>query len=339
MLGYELSDRERAILLAIVGQYIASGEPVSSRALSRMEKFSWSSATLRNIMADLEEAGYLTRTHASSGRIPADKGYRFYVETLLREGFHIPPNKRILKDIEDVMQVEEVFRKTPKELAELSHRIGLFLAPHFGYIIIKSIHFIPLSSQKILAVLVARSGNVLNKTIQVDRPYRYEELVQFGNFLSSSFSGKTLWQITRELEEKMQSGLKEYSLSKKVVTSLATKEAELLLEAGSYKDTYATIQDKLKQSRKEHQRLIHLLHHCVKEDTTVIIGSDDSFTEHYSCALVAARYSLGSMEGAVGVLGEKAMPYKEIIPLVQQAARVVEKKLNKDWDKEESDGR
>ena len=335
MTGIELTPREKDILKVLVSQYIACGEPISSRFLSKMERFPWSSATIRNLMMDLEEKGFLEQPHVSAGRIPSDKGLRFYIQELILKGLQNPRFQNQIKSSLTGNELPKLMGTVPKLIASLSHQIGLIIAPHFGHIPIKSMDFIPVDSHQILVVLVARSGNILNKLIRVKEGFSRSELLQISNFLTSNHTGKTLNQIRKTLQnEPPPAGIDgrlipaSLGVSDGLLASFSEEE-DFLMEADLSRDSAMHLMVRIRQSLKDREKLMHILSSCVEHSSTqVVLGEESPFTAKHGCAVVASAYALGDVTaGAVGIIGPKAMPYHIIIPLVAETARLLTQKM------------
>lgn len=331
----ELTQREKEILKEIVTHYLACSEPISSRYLSKIGKFSLSPATIRNVMLDLEEKGYLYQPHISSGRIPTDKGFKFYIQELVIEGIKSPKFLNQISTAFASSDYSQMIETIPKIMATLTHQIGLFIAPHFGHIPLKSLDFIPVDESRLLAILITRSGSILNKLINVESLWSREELSVISRYLTKKYSGKTLFQI-RSILEKEQSveGLdrqylhKSLNISQKLIEELNNIES-FRMEADLSRESATNLLVKLKSSFKENNRLMEILNKCIQYDSAqVIIGEETNFTQKFNCALVASKY--GSQEqilGAVGIIGPKTMPYHLVIPVVQETAKLLSKSI------------
>jgi heat-inducible transcriptional repressor len=335
MIGVELTAREKDILKVLVSQYIACGEPISSRFLSKMERFPWSPATIRNVMMDLEEKGFLEQPHVSAGRVPSDKGFRFYIHELIHGGLQSPRFKSQIRNTLSGNELPRVMEAVPKLIASLSHQIGLIIAPHFGHIPLKSMDFIPVDAHQILVVLVARSGNILNKLIQVNDGFSRSELLQISNFLNSRYSGKTLHQIRKTLmEAPVPEGLDgrlipaSLGVSDRLIATFSEDE-DFLMEADLSHDAAMHLMVRIRQSLKDRDKLLHILSSCIEHSSTqVVLGEESQFTAKHGCAVVASSYALGDISaGAVGIIGPKAMPYHLVIPLVEETAKLLTQKM------------
>ncbi len=196
-----LNPREREVLRDIILMYILSAEPVSSRAISKHGGLGLSAATIRNIMADLEDAGYLRQPHTSAGRVPTGAGYHLFAESLM--GPHTVP-ARVRRYIDEHLReapadAEGLVEVTSHLLSELSQQVGIVVTPAIGDTVLRAIDFVPLSGSRVLVVVVSESGFVDNKVIDTERPLPREELVRASNYLTHNFGGKTLRQIRDRL--------------------------------------------------------------------------------------------------------------------------------------------
>ncbi len=330
-----LTQRERDILKEVVTHYIACSEPISSRYLSKIGKFSLSPATIRNVMLDLEEKGYLYQPHISAGRIPTDKGFRFYIQELLIEGIKSPKFLNQINQAFSSSDYSQIVETIPKIMATLTHQIGIFIAPHFGHIPLKSLDFIPVDEKRILAILIARSGTILNKLINVDTLWTRRELSIISRYLTTKYSGKTLFQIKAILEKEPKiEGLegeflpKSFKLSQKIIEELDSLES-FYIEADLTRENAANLLVKLKSTFKESNKIIEILNKCIQyEAPYVFIGEESNFTQKFDCALVASKYGLQDQTlGAVGIIGPKTMPYHLVIPVVQEVAKLLSKSI------------
>jgi heat-inducible transcriptional repressor len=320
MIGTDLSPREREVLRAVVTHYIATGEPISSRFITKLDGFACSSATIRNVMLDLEEKGYLAQPHVSAGRVPTDAGFRFYIQELLQEGLKGPRQIPLIRDNLSGAEYPRLVEAVPRLIASLSHQIGLIMAPHFGHVPLRSMDLIPVDEGQVLVVLVARSGNILNKLIRTATPFSRDELTQLSNYLTTRFSGRTLVQVRQRLREAPP----EEGLDGRLVPAGLTLSERLL-------ETLAQDEEFLMEADLTHERarLVELLNSCIESTRTrVVLGEESPFTADHGCALVATRYSVGDLStGAVGIIGPRAMPYHLVIPIVEETARQLTQKM------------
>ena len=210
MTGPALSDRTRRILATLVRSYIETGEPVASATLAHRAGLNLSSATVRNVLAQLEEMGYVWQPHTSAGRVPTDAGYRFYVDMLL-EGRR--PTKdvsaveaRLRQEAGDAPLMDDLLSSTSHVLSEASRSIGFAIAPPNAQALFQRIEFVPLSGSRILVVVVASGNQVSQKTVDIGEAVNGSELVQAANFLNSEFSGRTLEEVRNGVLERLKRG-------------------------------------------------------------------------------------------------------------------------------------
>src|SRR2546426_8771444 len=203
--GRQLDERPRDILKLIIRSYVNSGEPVGSRTLARSLAWKFSPATIRNIMADLGEEGYLAQPHTSAGRIPSERGYRFYVDCLADSSKVSKSDERYInRMLAESETPEDVMSRASVILSTISKNIGLVIAPPMGATILKHIEFVDLGDGKILVVFVSKTGLLQRKLIRVTDRYTQEELDKASRYLVEKFSGKTLTEIRNELLRLMQ---------------------------------------------------------------------------------------------------------------------------------------
>src|SRR5262245_44228363 len=201
----QLEGRPRDILKLIIRSYVTTGEPVGSRTLAKAMDWKLSPATIRNIMADLEDEGYLAQPHTSAGRVPSEKGYRFYVDNLADSGRLSKSDERyISKMLSESESPEDVMSRASVVLSTISKNVGIVIAPPMSANVLKHIEFVDLSDGKILVIFVSTSGVVQRKMIRVGERYTQEELDKAGRYLVEKFSGKTLTDIRSELLRLMQ---------------------------------------------------------------------------------------------------------------------------------------
>ncbi len=201
-----LSERAQLLLKALIENYIRDGQPVGSRTLSRDSGLSLSSATIRNVMADLEDLGFVASPHTSAGRVPTDKGYRFFVDTLLKLK---PLHQEEIEDIErrlgsDAVNGRSLVQTVSQMLSSVTHMAGLVTLPNPNYVALSQIEFIALSENRVLAIMVMSNREIQNRVVQLDRFYSTEELRRAANYLNEAFSGRSLPDVRAQLLKQMQ---------------------------------------------------------------------------------------------------------------------------------------
>lgn len=341
----EVNERSRQILEAIIEDYIASAEPVGSRAITRRHSLGLSPASVRNVMADLEEMGYIAAPHTSAGRVPTEKGYRFYVDTLLRvrqlsrqDQLRIEGQYRLKG-----LRMEEILREAGKVLSAISQYTGLVLAPRFTHTIFHHIEFVRLSKQRILVIFVAQSGIVQNKIIEAEEDLSPGELEQMTNFLNEVLTGLTIQEVKAKIIEEMAQekalydGLLQRALQFSREAFSEEAGGEVFIEGASHmleQPEFADL-DQMKlifRAFEQKSQLVELLDKTqAAQGVQIFIGSESDFSAIAGCSVITASYSgrRGTI-GTLGVIGPTRMPYSLVIPIVDYTARLVSKVLEMD---------
>ncbi len=341
----ELDERTRKILMAVIHSFIHTGEPVGSRTISKRFDFGLSPATIRNIMSDLEELGFLEHPHTSAGRMPTDQGYRFYVDNLreidalsqedfLRISQHYAPYHG---------EVDEVMAATSRLLSEISRYAGIVLYI-FSITLFKRVEFVIIRGRQVLAIFVMESGMVHNKLIMLEEEISQDELHQIANYLNQEFSGQPLhtirqYVLDRITEEKAQyAHLEQQALSVGAKTFAETAEGESDIYLGGTANImdqpeFVANLEQMKELFKafeEKNRLISLLDKCLDASGVhVILGSETPFKDMRECSFVTHTYSYDNHTlGVLGVVGPKRMVYPRIMALVDHTATIVSQILS-----------
>jgi len=344
MRGDSLSEREKEILRATIEGYISSGEPVGSRSISKKYGFNLSSASIRNIMADLEEKGYLSQPHTSAGRVPTDRGYRCYVDTLI-ERFRLTKAEeaRIEKSYPPYGgEAEDIMRSTSKVLSAHSRYIGMVFAPKIRNEQFKRIEFIHLQGDRILVVLVSQSGMVIHRVIHIDEVMNQDQLVRISAYLNEVLGGLTLEEVRRLILSRMAEEKLLYDDLVRNAVKLGQKAFEGTEEGDFYVGGAANLVNQpeftdIERIRsvfsafEEKSRLVKILDECLRQHSlSVIIGSENRAVEIQDCSLVTCPYCYRDLPvGILGVLGPKRMEYPRIMSLVEYTAKLVSRMLTK----------
>jgi heat-inducible transcriptional repressor len=339
-----LDERTRNILMAVIHSFIHTGEPVGSRTISKRFDFGLSPATIRNIMSDLEELGFLGQPHTSAGRMPTDQGYRFYVDNLRGIAALSAEESALISQryMPYHGEVDEVMAATSRLLSEISRYAGVVLHI-FAITIFKRIEFVKIRGRQVLAIFVMESGMVHNRLIILDEEMAQEELYQISNYLNQEFSGQPLRMIRqhvldRMVEEKAQyDKLSQQALSVGAKTFGETSEDASDIYLGGTSNImdqpeFASNLDQMKELFKafeEKNRLISLLDKCLDEPGVhVIIGSETPFKDMHECSFVTHTYSYDNRTlGVLGVVGPKRMVYPRVMAIVDHTANIVSKIL------------
>jgi len=337
----DLDGRSREVLREIVMKYIASGEPISSRFLARSGGFGLSPASLRNVMADLEDLGYVYQPHTSSGRVPTDRGYRFFINHYLKSDSLSHRERTSIDDqVSQVNDLDEVMHLASRLLSELSDQIGVVFMPTIHHLVMRSMNFISVADGKILCVIVGTNGVVVNKIVETGRNFSVDELEKLGRFISGEYGGTELDLVRRslvsllEVERASELSQKSISLGIEVVEDIMPYEHELYVEGATSilnKPEFADARTVRKTflALQEKETLVEILNRCLTEEgLQIFVGSESAFTHSHNFSLVASRYgSIGSPMGLVAILGPTRMEYARMAPLVDYLGRALSRKI------------
>ena len=339
----ELDTRSREILKEVIRSFIDSGEPVGSRTIAKIYPEGLSAASIRNIMADLEEMGYLTQPHTSAGRVPTDRGYRYYVDSLLT-GVELPRSdrERVAEVVRRQVALPEVLHEISRVISRLTHQVGFVVSPDHTRAALKHIEFISLAPRRILAILVDNSGAIHNRVADTSEELTQEELDQVGRFLVAGYRGKTLPEIREALLEKMKEEKARFDTLLSRAISLGTQFLRAQEEADKQVYVQGTsnmlhqpdIVDMEEMRRifetfEQKGRLVKILDEVVgSEGLRVIIGSEHSDPTLAHLALVASPYRVSEQStGVLGVLGPTRMEYSRAIALVDYISKLLSRIL------------
>ncbi len=341
-----LDERSREILALLIKTHISTGQPVGSRAIARLSSEGLSAATVRNIMAELEQAGYLQQPHTSAGRIPTDKGYRFYVD-------HILEKTRLSEVDETTIQrgmlgkqwpsAEQLMTRASHLLSHLSESVGIVVSPRFSTDLIRHIEFVRLSDGRILVVTVSRAGIVQDRLIRLESNFTQDELDRTARYINANFSGMSLVGIRAELLKRMAEEKALYDrllqnailLCEKGLSETEEAEAEVFVEGTSNiltKPDFADLERLRELFRlfEEKSRLVKLLNECIATQPPigVRIGAENGLPGLQGCAVITSTYSYGhQVMGSLGVVGPMRMEYARMINVVDYVARLLEQAL------------
>jgi len=354
--------RGQVILSAIINEHFVTGEPVGSKTLS--EKFAnasgLSSATIRNVMGELEEMGMLEQPHTSAGRVPTDKGYRFYVDNLLgvlsisnddlfRIGEEYGLKPQDLGDLSDTP--DRLMERTSHLLSALSNNVGIVVSPSLASDRLQHIEFVNLSDNRILVVLVSAPNIVHNKIIRLNVAFTREELERTANYLNAEFAGKSLAEIRAEILRLMheEKALFDKLLQTAVILcseSIENEEdrlGEVFVDGTSNilsKSDFADLERlrELLRTIGEKSRLMQILTECIERDTAakgdvqVFIGTENRTPSFQNCTLISAPYRIGNSSaiGTLSVLGPTRIEYARMISIVSYVARTLERMMSVD---------
>ena len=336
-----LSDRARDVLHAIIREYISTGGPVGSQQLARTSGFEVSSATLRNVMADLEELGYLEKPHTSAGRVPTDRAYRFYVDTLIRLRDPNPRDRDLIqRGITSGAPLEDALQGAGRILHFLTRHAGVVVTPRPTSGTFHRIEFVRLREGRVLAILVDQDGQVHNRPVALDFEISQEELVRASNYLSELLERLPLEQVHGRIEQELALDQAAYDqLVAKALklgllaTGVPPTEKVFIEGTGSFLEApeFADI-DRMKalfRTLEEKTRLMALLDRVQRaREMQIFIGHESDLSPGGDVSLVATPYGPADRSlGTVGVIGPTRMNYQRVIPLVQFTAQVLSSAL------------
>jgi heat-inducible transcriptional repressor len=342
----ELTDRQRRILARLVTEYIEQGEPISSAWLAEHSALGLSSATVRNILARLEELGLVHQPHTSAGRVPTDSGYRLYVDGLLGSRKRSRPPPEVEARLRQAGTVGDVLENASQELSRASHHIGFALAPASPTMRLQHINFVTLDAGRVLAIVVGTGGQITHKVIAPAEPIDPTRLVQAANYINSEFSGLTLDEARTAIVERLRQERVLYDVLAARALELAqdglaavspgealhVQGASFLMDQflGGSDDGARTIETlrALFRMIEEKHRLIALLTGYIDADgVTVVIGTEHFMPDLRSFSMVASSFSDGHQSGTVGVIGPTRMRYQRAITVVDGVSQAVNRIL------------
>jgi heat-inducible transcriptional repressor len=338
-----IAGREREILTAIVETFIATGEPVGSRTLARGSREGLSAATIRNVMADLADAGYLEQPHTSSGRVPTAEAYRYYVEQLSGETHLSHENQSIIQDtLTGVSDVQEFMERTSHVLSLISHSVGVTVATSGGSRnALEHVYFSRLGDQKVLAVVVTRSGVVHDRVLRLDIPQADLDLA--ARYINENFRGWTLDDMRAELARRIEQERSEYDRLMKSIEQLykqgaltSGEGAETVFVEGAAnlvtgEQDRQRLQDLLR-TLEEKEKVVKLLAAYLdvrQEAVRVVIGLDQELPSMRNFVLIGAPARVGGeVRGSLAVIGPTRLDYQHTMSAVSYIARLFDKVLN-----------
>ncbi len=344
--GEELDGRAREVLREIVMQHVATGEAISSRSLAKCGRFQLSPASLRNVMADLEDLGYLAQPHTSAGRVPTDRGYRFFINYLMKSRMLTQRERETIDEqVAHGTEIDHVLHEASRLLSRLADQVGVVFMPTLLQFAIRSMDFVLVAENKILCVIVGTNGVVVQKLVESRLMFKRDELEKIGRFISGEFYGLTLDQIRRRLvrmteeERAMHDEMlqKTIALGIEAVNDVRTNDNDLFVEGAAsiltkpeFSDTMALRKTFLALQEKE--KLIDLLNSCLTEEgLQILIGSESDFTHVHNFSIVAKSYgSHNAPLGVVGIIGPMRMEYARMAPLVDYIGRALSRKIEEE---------
>lgn len=338
-----MEERNKQILTSVINEYVLTAEPVGSRKLAKKYNINLSSATIRNVMSDLEDMGLLHQPHTSAGRIPTEKALRFYVNSILKvKDLKLREKDRIRKRYQfSELETSDIIKQTSEVLSVLSHQMSIISAPKIIGTVLKHIEFIKISTNRILVIFVSQSGFVQNRIVEDKEDISQGELDKYTNYLGDILVGISLEEVRAKLDEEMQKEKIAYDqlmskalqLSKKALAEELEPELYVggkinLLESPEFSEVGRM--RTLLQALEEKNLLLTLLDKTMDaEGVQIFIGSEAQLSDMQTLSIITSPYSQGkNVVGALGIIGPTRMDYLNLIPIVEYSAQLVTEFLN-----------
>jgi heat-inducible transcriptional repressor len=339
-----LNEREQSILHHVVHNYIQTAIPVGSRYISKHFESGLSAASIRNVMADLEELGYLSHPHTSAGRMPTDSGYRFYIDYLMEmQQLSDREKLQIQRQLDQVNDAEEMLRETSKLLGKISHQLSIVTSPHLSSGVFEKIELVPIASSKLLVVISVRTGIVRTIMMEIGAEVRRDNLEQVSRLMNERLAGLTLREVrdsfadrVRDLQDEKTGLIRLFIESvDQLFTDSKEREkvhiggAKNIIEQPEFVDpkNFRSVIELIENE----DIIVHLLekHDELQKGSVVTIGSEneDETTKEYS--FITTTYNVDGVSGRIGIIGPTRMNYSRVIPLVDYVAQAIAKLLSK----------
>ena len=343
MSEFLVNQRAQQVLKILVERYIQDGCPIGSKTIASGYALGLSPATIRNILADLETAGYLTSPHTSAGRIPTELGYRFFVNSLLTvQPFCGDAEKVLQSQLNPDLNTSSLVQSASSLLSGLTHMIGVVTIPQVSRLELRQVEFLPLTSNRVLVILVLNNREVQNRIIYTDRVYTSSELQETANYLNAHCAGKDLVMARKELLAAIQ--LDRDDLTKLLENVIDVANKAFTTEQPNKDYVIAGQNNILSYSRESNlerlralfdaftqkQDILMLLDHALDADgIQIFIGKESGREAFDECSIVTSSYSVdGQIVGSLGVIGPTRMPYDKVISAVDVTAKLLSAALN-----------
>lgn len=342
----QLSERSLHLFKALVEHFIDDGTPVGSRTLSKDSSLGLSPATIRNVMADLEDVGLLHSPHTSAGRIPTAKGYRLFVDSLLRvNDLNSSQVEKMAMELDSESDFPSLMQRTSSMLSDVTQLAGVVMLPRTEQSILQHIEFVALSSNRVLVILVVNDREVQNRIINTDKTYSASELQQVSNYLNEIFVGKDLNHVRASILEELEKMKEQVSRSMQSAIEMAqmafnsdtakSDSDDLLFSGQTNLMDVAELGEtdqlkKLFESFNQKRDILHLLEQAINADgMQIFIGEESGYDVLDNCSVVTSPYEAdGQILGVLGVIGPTRMHYDRVIPIVDITAKMLGAALN-----------
>lgn len=347
--GYDLDERKKEVMAAIVKAHVTTGQPVGSFMLARQSSERLSSATMRNICAELEEEGFLSHPHTSAGRLPTDKGYRYYVDNLMQATELSPADATLINeqllDEETLSNPERMMERASHLLSQLTDNVGIVVPPAISQDRLHHIEFVRLPDARILVITASSAGRVQDRLIRLDEAVSQSDLNTTARYLIENFRGLSLAEIRDELLSRMTEEKALYDRLLRNAMLLCSQslqdgdEPDVFIEGASNIIAKPDFSDTerlraLFRMFEQKGRIVKILNECIedalRESIAVRIGSENRFLDLRDCTVIASPcfYGNGEAAGSIGVVGPTRIEYERLISIVTYIARMFERVLH-----------
>lgn len=333
-----LDERAQQLLKTLIERYVRDGQPVGSRTLSRETALDVSPATIRNVMADLEDLGLVASPHTSAGRIPTAAGYRLFVDSLVTVK---PLRKKVVEELEEGLAEEgadsqALVANASKLLSQFTQLAGIVTMPRRQHAQLRQIEFLPLSQNRVLAIMVINSREVQNRILTLERKYSESELRQAANYLTEQFAGNDVAEVRERLITELQQArqtMNQLMLDAIAIAQRAFEQGEdedYVIEGQTNLMEFVELSDIEKLRRlfnvfAQKRDILHLLDQCTSaEGVQIFIGEESGYEPLGNCSVVSSPYTVDDeVVGVLGVIGPTRMAYEQVIPIVDVTARLL----------------
>jgi heat-inducible transcriptional repressor len=338
-----LNDRSLQLLKTLVERYISDGQPVGSRSLAKNSQLQLSPATIRNVMADLEDLGLVHSPHTSAGRVPTASGYRMFVDSLLTvKPLELQEINHLQQGLEEQEDETKVLGVASRLLSDVTQMAGVVTLPRRELVSLRHIEFLPLSNTRVLAIFVTNEQEVHNKIIHTSKQFSAAELQQAANYLNFIYSGKSLTSVRKAIVKEMQVAQEKMNQAMLDAVSMAhqtfesdQEKEDFVLSGETNLMDFSELADmaclrQLFDAFSQKRSIIHLLDKCLEADgVQIFIGEESGYDVFDQCSLVTSTYSVDNeIVGVLGVIGPTRMAYEKIIPYVDVTAKLLGAALN-----------
>lgn len=335
----ELSIDERAqhFLKVLIERYIREGTPIGSRTLAKDAGMDLSPATVRNVMSDLEELGFITSPHTSAGRVPTISGYRLFVDTLISlKPMDATSIAKVQEELALDISPNSLVESASRLLSGMTHMAGVVMVPKHEHVTVKQIEFIPMSNTRILTVLVTSQGEVMNRIIETSKQFSPSELVQAANYINKHYAGCALEKMHEEIVREMSEARNNMDILMAQMLKMADeairddKDHDFVLAGQTNLMSFNELAEidrlrRLFDAFAEKQEILHLLDRSMHADgVQIFIGEESGYGKLEECSVITAPYQMGEdVVGVLGVIGPTRMAYDRVIPIVDITAKLL----------------